>query len=69
MKVPYNFLKNSIKNSVSIEELSNVFFQLGHEHTIQDNIFDFELTPNRGDCLSLQGLLKNSIQFTAQIVS
>ena len=66
MKVPYNFLKNSIKNSVSIEELSNVFFQLGHEHTIQDNIFDFELTPNRGDCLSLQGLLRdlNSIHST-----
>jgi len=39
--------------------LSDKLFQLGHEHEIEENIFDMELTPNRGDCLSLLGLARD----------
>ena len=38
-------------------------FQLGHEHEIEDQIFDLELTPNRGDCLSLYGILRDLKHF------
>jgi phenylalanyl-tRNA synthetase beta chain len=43
----------------SIEVLSNNLFQLGHEHEIDGNIFNMEFTPNRGDCLSINGLLRD----------
>ncbi len=59
MKIPYKYFLNNITSSPSIEELSDKLLQLGHEHEIIDNIFDMELTPNRGDCLSLDGLLRD----------
>ena len=58
MKIPYNHFVKYIKSRPSIEDLSKNFFQLGHEHEIENNIFNFELTPNRGDCFSLLGLLR-----------
>ena len=63
MKVPYSFFSKRIMESVNIDEISKIFFQLGHEHTINDEVFDFELTPNRGDCLSLNGLLRDLKSF------
>ena len=45
--------------SPSKEDLSEKLFQLGHEHEIHGDIFDMELTPNRGDCLSLTGLARD----------
>lgn len=63
MKVPYSFFSKRIMESVNIDEISKIFFQLGHEHTINNEIFDFELTPNRGDCLSLNGLLRDLKSF------
>ena len=59
MKIPYKHFLNNITSRPSIEELSDKLLQLGHEHEIIDNIFDIELTPNRGDCLSLDGLLRD----------
>ena len=59
MKIPYKHLVKDINSNPSIEELSDRLFQLGHEHEIFDEIFDMELTPNRGDCLSLRGLLRD----------
>ena len=59
MKIPYKYFKVAIEEKPSINSLSNKFFQLGHEHQIVNNIFDFEITPNRGDCLSLDGLLRD----------
>ena len=59
MKVHYRHLLEKIDSKPKLNELSDRFFQLGHEHEIHDNIFDFELTPNRGDCLSLNGLLRD----------
>ncbi|MAH79849.1 MAG: hypothetical protein CMQ77_03725 [Gammaproteobacteria bacterium] len=59
MKIPYKHFVKHIDSKPSIEELSDKLFQLGHEHEIFDEIFDMELTPNRGDCLSLNGLLRD----------
>ena len=57
MKIPYQHILNRLKNNHSIEEISNVLFQLGHEHEVYKNLIDIEFTPNRGDCLSLNGIL------------
>ncbi|MDA9804393.1 phenylalanine--tRNA ligase subunit beta [Gammaproteobacteria bacterium] len=42
-----------------MEILSDKLFQLGHEHEVEGNIFNMEFTPNRGDCLSINGLLRD----------
>ena len=59
MKISYKHLISRIDEKPNIEELSNKLFQLGHEHEINGNVFDMELTPNRGDCLSVNGLLRD----------
>ena len=59
MKVSYKSLLKSINKNISLDELSEKLFQLGHEHEVVGNIIDFELTPNRGDCLSEKGLLRD----------
>ena len=51
MKIPYKYINNSLNSDVSIQEISEKLFQLGHEHEIEDDIFEMEFTPNRGDCL------------------
>jgi phenylalanyl-tRNA synthetase beta chain len=63
MKLAYSHLVQYILENPSIEQLSNNLFQLGHEHEIEDGIFDMEFTPNRGDCLSLNGLLRDLAVF------
>ena len=59
MKIAYKHLIQNITSNPSIEEISDRLFQLGHEHEIEKDIFDMEFTPNRGDCLSLNGLLRD----------
>ena len=59
MKVSYKSLVRNFKSKPSIIEISNKLFQLGHEHELENSIFDIEITPNRGDCLSLQGLCRD----------
>ncbi len=59
MKISYNHLIECIKSKPTIDELSQKLFQLGHEHEIDEGIFDIEFTPNRGDCLSVNGLLND----------
>jgi len=63
MKIAYSHLVNRIKENPSIDRISESLFQLGHEHEIKDDIFDMEFTPNRGDCLSLNGLLRDLAVF------
>jgi phenylalanyl-tRNA synthetase beta chain len=63
MKINYQDLINLLSEKPSKEELSQKLFQLGHEHEIHDDIFDMELTPNRGDCLSLIGLARDLAVF------
>ena len=59
MKLVYQDLINLLSEKPSKELLSDKLFQLGHEHEIHGDIFDMELTPNRGDCLSLLGLARD----------
>ena len=59
MKLAYKDLINLLFEKPSKELLSEKLFQLGHEHEIHGDIFDMELTPNRGDCLSLIGLARD----------
>ena len=63
MKIAYSHLVKYIKENPSIEHISKSLFQLGHEHEIDDKIFDLEFTPNRGDCLSVNGLLRDLAVF------
>jgi phenylalanyl-tRNA synthetase beta chain len=63
MKIPYNNLVRRIKENPTIEQMSDSLFQLGHEHEILENIFNMEFTPNRGDCLSINGLLRDLAVF------
>ena len=59
MKLVYQDLLRFLNETPSKEELSDKLFQLGHEHEINGDIFDMELTPNRGDCLSLIGIARD----------
>jgi len=59
MKLSYQHLVNKIPSKPSIEEISDSLFQLGHENEIDGQIIDIEITPNRGDCLSLDGILRD----------
>ena len=59
MKVAYQHLLSYIDGDPSSKEISDRLFQLGHEHEINNDVFDIEFTPNRGDCLSLRGLLRD----------
>jgi len=63
MKIAYSHLVQHIEENPNIDQLSVSLFQLGHEHEIDGDIFDMELTPNRGDCLSLNGLLRDLAVF------
>ena len=63
MKIAYSHLVQYIPENPTIAELSDSLFQLGHEHEIEGNIFDMEFTPNRGDCLSLNGLMRDLAVF------
>jgi phenylalanyl-tRNA synthetase beta chain len=59
MKVLYKDLIKFFSETPSKEILSEKLFQLGHEHEVHGEIFDMELTPNRGDCLSLIGIARD----------
>tara|TARA_X000000950_G_C13901998_1_gene655276 strand:- start:579 stop:2495 length:1917 start_codon:yes stop_codon:yes gene_type:complete len=64
MKIPFKFLTECITTDVQIDDLSKKLFQLGHEHIIEENeMFNFDITPNRGDCLSLNGILRELNSF------
>ena len=63
MKILYKHLTKYIKNKPDINDLSEKLIQLGHEHEVSNNIFDIEFTPNRGDCLSLMGLIRDLNSF------
>ena len=63
MKFIYQDLLNFLEEQPSKDALSKKLFQLGHEHEIDGDIFHMEITPNRGDCLSLIGLSRDLNNF------
>ena len=63
MKIIYSHLLNFLEKKPSLEELSDKLFQLGHEHEIEGEVLDLEITPNRGDCLSLKGIARDLNHF------
>ncbi len=63
MKLIYKDLLSFLVKQPSKKDLSKKLFQLGHEHEIDGEIFDMEITPNRGDCLSLIGLSRDLNNF------
>ena len=63
MKFIYQDLLSFLTHQPSKADLSKKLFQLGHEHEIVGDIFDLEITPNRGDCLSLIGLSRDLNNF------
>ncbi len=63
MKISYNWLKEYVDFEQSPEKLADDLSLFGHEvESINkigaDNILDFEITPNRGDCLSILGMAR-----------
>ncbi len=63
MKIVYSHLLNFLEKKPSLSELSDKLFQLGHEHEIEGEVMDLEITPNRGDCLSLKGIARDLNHF------
>ena len=63
MKIAYKNLSCHIEENPSIKEISDSLFQLGHEHEVEGSIFNMEFTPNRGDCLSVNGILRDLSAF------
>ncbi len=63
MKFVYQDLLKFLTKQPSRKDLSRKLYQLGHEHEIDGDIFDMEITPNRGDCLSLFGLSRDLNNF------
>ena len=59
MKIVYSHLLNLLEQQPKLKELSELLFQLGHEHEIDGEVLDMEITPNRGDCLSLIGIARD----------
>jgi len=63
MKVQYSFLKDYLSTDLSQVKLTDVFTKVGFECESDGSIIDFDITPNRGDVLSLRGLQR---EFQAQ---
>jgi phenylalanyl-tRNA synthetase beta chain len=59
MKIAYKHLVDRIISRPSIDQISDKLYQLGHEHEIDNGVYEMEFTPNRGDCLSINGLLRD----------
>ena len=59
MKFHIDHILDFLEQKPSYDELSNRLLQLGHENEMTDGIIDLEITPNRGDCLSLKGISRD----------
>ena len=66
MRISYNWLKEFIDIKVKPQKLAEDLTLFGHEvESIEkagdDYILDFEITPNRGDCLSIIGMAREAV--------
>ena len=69
MKIQYSYLKNFLNTSLSQKKLSDVFTQVGFECEIEGDLIEFDITPNRGDALSLRGLEREFYAYQSQKTS
>ena len=63
MKFLYQDILNFLSEKPSKINLSEKLFQLGHEHEIEGDVFIMDMTPNRGDCLSILGITRDLKNF------
>jgi len=56
MNISYAYLKDFLNTQLSQKKLAEVFTKVGFECEINKSIIEFDITPNRGDVLSLRGL-------------
>jgi len=63
MKVQYSYLKNFLKTNLSQARLADIFTQVGFECEIEGPLIEFDITPNRGDVLSLRGLEREFLAY------
>ncbi len=59
MKILKNHLYPFLSEKPSVKDLSETLFQLGHENEVVGDILDIDITPNRGDCLSVRGIARD----------
>ena len=65
MKIQYSYLKNFLNTKLSQKKLSDVFTQVGFECEMEGDLIEFDITPNRGDVLSLKGLEREFCAYEA----
>tara|TARA_Y100001970_G_C14249087_1_gene870441 strand:- start:2570 stop:4588 length:2019 start_codon:yes stop_codon:yes gene_type:complete len=56
MKIQYSYLKDFLNTKLSQRKLCEVFINVGFECEMDGDLIEFDITPNRGDVLSLKGL-------------
>ena len=60
MKISINHLNSFLENEYETKIISDALFKLGHEHSFENSmIIDLDITPNRGDCLSVLGIARD----------
>tara|TARA_Y100001935_G_C17304406_1_gene511341 strand:+ start:1478 stop:3385 length:1908 start_codon:yes stop_codon:yes gene_type:complete len=60
VNISYRHIVRYFYSEPSVKEISEKLFQLGHENEIEENdILNIEFTPNKGDCLSLKGIVRD----------
>ena len=53
MKIYYPFLKDYLDTDCSAKKMADIFTNLGLECESSNKTLNFDITPNRGDALSL----------------
>ncbi|GAG35459.1 unnamed protein product, partial [marine sediment metagenome] len=65
MKISYNWLKDYVDVKLDPEKLASLLTMAGcnvasYEKIGSDYVFDFEITTNRPDCLSVLGIARET---------
>ena len=70
MKIYYPFLKDYLNTDFSAKNMADIFTNLGLECESSNKTLKFDITPNRGDALSLNGLARefSAIQKNARFI-
>jgi phenylalanyl-tRNA synthetase beta chain len=66
MKIQYSYLKSFLKTKLSQAKLADIFTQVGFECEIEGSLIEFDITPNRGDVLSLRGLEREFLAYQSK---